>query len=134
MTLYETTLAANNVLRFEFREPNIVKPPIRDATAAEMQNGGVFERFTILSVSNANPATFTADRNVPATNTYVRFCGAEGRSDINTTGRLTAVSGATFQLLIDSGNGFGCVQPYNGAHGPAYTGSSATMVRLSAGT
>ena len=134
MTLYETTLAANNVIRFEFREPDIVKRPIRDATAAEMQVGGVFERFTILSVSTGNPATFTADRNVPATNTYVRFCGAQGRPDINTTGRLTAVSGATFQLLIDSGNGFGCVQPYNGAHGPAYTGSSATMVRLSTGT
>ena len=119
MTLYETTLAAPNIIRFELREPDLVKPSIRDATAAELQVGGVFEPFTILSVSNANPAVFTASKSIsPLVNDdFVRIAKAQGKTDINTTAKLANVSGATFTLKVQ--NSAGSYIDYNGAHGGA---------------
>lgn len=134
MDLFEVCRVAPDMIRVELREPAIVKRTIRAATVAETQTGGVFEKISVVSVTNANPAVFTLAKAVPWSNgTYVRFTGSPlGKTDLATSGYVTAVSGSTFQLYIH--NGQDVMQLYNGAHGPSYVANSCSVTQLSTGT
>ena len=134
MDFFEVCYVTPDMIRVELREPDLVRPAIRNATAAELQAGGVFEPISVVSVSNDAQAVFTLSKAVPwANNTYVRFSGnAEGKTDVSTSGYIVNVSGSTFKLMIH--NGQSTMQYYNGAHGPSYVANSCTVTQLSTGT
>jgi hypothetical protein len=132
VTHYETSLITPKLICLEFRDPALVRPQIRAATVAEKGSGGVFQNYTIVSVSTGNPAVFTVDRAITEPNgTYIRISQSQGLYDINCTGYMTSISGSTFQLNIHNFDNFIL---YNGAHGGTYTANSAIMCRLATGT
>lgn len=134
MDFFEVCYVTPDMIRVTLREPAIVHMPIRAATVAETQSGGVFEPINIVSISNDAEAIFTLAKAVPwANDTYIRISGnAEGKTEVSTTGSVKNVSGSTFKLWI--GNGTSTREYFNGAHSPNYVANSAFAVKLSTGT